>query len=339
MASVDAAGRERFDAAEIMVQEMDAQTVEVLELSRVSSQEVQGVRSTGLNYSMGVSRKYPGRSSMASPVLASPPLYTPSMMSSVGHDSLGDQGDMAYGCGPKQYQQVHEWTNGYGDDQSMDFETTHQGPPGHDHPYMMGQYRPATNSMVVRANGMVYMDTCGGYGYGNASGRHASAGDVGYSFDSAIPCYPESTAGNGEKVVPLSSSRSRPGSVSAMGRRTSAVSSAAEHSGLMDISGSNYHGYDGGVLASYHGGSMDRGADMYTTAPPVDEFGQAASLRSHLSGYPYRYTDTTSEGGTVAALDDQQYLVQGRGPYLGSISPTENDPIHCRGNASAGLHS
>ncbi|EFY91167.1 hypothetical protein MAC_02838 [Metarhizium acridum CQMa 102] len=338
MTSVYAAGSERFDAAETMAQETHAPIVEMLELSHVSSQEVQGVRSTGL-YNISVSRKYSGRNSIASPALASPSIYTHNMMSFVGQDSLGDQSDMAYGSGSKPYHQVQEWTNGYGDDQPMDFETTHQGAQGNDHQYMMGPYRSAVNPMVVRGNSMAYMDACGGYGYNNAPGRQAPAGDAGYSFSSAVPCYSESTVGNGEKMASLSSSRSRPGSESTISRRTSAVSNGTDHSGLMDISGSNYHGYDTSALASYHGGSMDRSTDMYTTAPPVDEFGQGNSLRSSLPGFSYRYTDTTPEGGVVPVLDDHQYLVQGRGSYLGTISPAENGTINCRGNASAGLHS
>ncbi|KID60307.1 uncharacterized protein G6M90_00g079930 [Metarhizium brunneum] len=306
---------------------------------RVSSQEVQGVRSTSLNYNISVSRKYSGRNSNASPALASPPLYTHNMMNFVGQDNLGDQNDMTYGCGPKPYHQVQEWTNGYGDDQPMDFETTHQGAQGSDYQYMMGSYRSPVNPMVERGNSMAYMDACGGYGYNNAPGRHASAGDAGYSFSSAVSCYSESTAGNADKMAPLSSRRSRPGSVSTIGRRTPAVSNGTDNSGLMDISGSHYHAYDTSALAPYHGGSMDRSTDMYTTVPPVDEFGQGTSLRSSLPGYPYRYTDTTPEGGNVLVLDDQQYLVQGRGSYLGGISPTENGTMNCRGSASAGLHS
>ncbi|OAA34603.1 Zn(2)-C6 fungal-type DNA-binding domain protein [Metarhizium rileyi] len=307
---------------------------------RVSSQEVQGVRSTGLNYNVSVSRKYSSRNSAASPILTSPSLYSQNMMSSVGQTGLGEQSDMTYGCGTKQYHQVHEWSNGYGGEQPMDYETNHQAAATNDHQYMMGSYRPTSNPMVVRNNSMVYMDVCGGYSYGNTSGRQAAAaGDGGYSFNSTIPCYSESTTDDGERIIPLSSSRSRPCSVSAIGRRASAAPNVTDHaSGLVDIHGSNSYGYDTGSLASFHPGSMDRGADMYTTAPQADEFGQGTSLRSSLTGYPYRYTDTTQEGGDVTAMQGQQYLAQGRASFLGAMQPAENDAVNSRGSSFAGLH-
>lgn len=302
------------------------------------------MRSGGMNYNINVSRKYSGRNSAASPVLSNSALYTHNMMSAGGHDGAADQGDMAYGCGPKHYQQIHEWTSGYGGEQPMEYAASHQGVPVNDHQYMMGGYRPGANPMVARNTGVVYMDADGTYGYGNGAGRQTAAGEAGYGFQGTVPCYSESTAGNGERILPSSSSRSRPCSAGAMGsaRRVSEVPNGVDHHALGDINSNNYHGYDAGALASCHGGSMERTTDMYTTAAPSEEFGQGNSLRSSLSGYPYRYTDTTTdrgqENGTVTAMGDQQYLAHGRGPYLGSTSPTENSSMGSCGNSSVGLH-
>ena len=47
MISADVAGRGRFDAAATMVQERDAQTAEMLDLSHVSSSEYVGLAPAG----------------------------------------------------------------------------------------------------------------------------------------------------------------------------------------------------------------------------------------------------------------------------------------------------
>lgn len=310
----------------------------------MSSQELQGVRSTGLNYNISVSRKYTGRSSVPGPVLPSSSLYTHSMIGSMGQGESEDQSDMAYECGAKQYQQVQGWMHGYGSDQSIDYVTNHQAAPGNDHQYMIGSFRSEADPVVVRNNSMVYADAGAAYVYGNTSGRQTTAGEGGYTLHGTVPCYAESTTGDNGEVAPSTSSRrSRPCSASSMGlgRRATAALNDADQSAIIDIHGNNYHGYDAGALGTYHAAAMDRGTNMYTTSAPAEEFGQGGSLRPSLPGYPYRYTDTAPDRGqanaSLTTVEGQQYLAQGRGQFLDSTLSTGNDGINGRGHISASL--